>query len=251
MTPADEAGEAVPGFAVTTRLISGPTCWSVTSSGSSRPLRTPELLGTTPGEIEQPNREFGVIWQVHTLREATGAREMVSRGPMSPPARTSQSQRGPHPAVRTVGRPMRKLVLYTLLSVDGVAESPDRYFFDFDEDMRANLARVIGDQDAVLLGRRTYDEWAGFWPTAEQEPFASFINGTQKYVASSTEPPTPWANTTVIDGSVTEFVRDLKTKPGGRRLFEGGDELRTLELVRSAGTPSGAVLVNYRVVGNG
>ncbi len=181
---------------------------------------------------------------------------------------------------------MRKLVLYTLLSVDGVAESPDRYIFAFDGEMYANLSRVIAAQDAVLLGRRTYDEWADYWPTSDDEPFASFINGAQKYVVSSTQPQTPWENTTVVDGSVVGFVRDLKEQPGddigvhgsielarslfrsglvdelrlviapavagvGRRLFEGKDEPRKLELLRSVGTPSGAVLVNYRVLNSG
>lgn len=177
---------------------------------------------------------------------------------------------------------MRKLVVYTLLSVDGVAESPDRYVLDFDEAMYANLRQVIEAQDAVLLGRRTYDDWAGYWPSADDQPFADFINGVAKYVATSTPPSTSWASTTVVDGSVPDFVRDLKEQPGGdigvhgsielarslfaaglvdelrlviapavagagRRLFEGEGELQELELVRSAGTPSGAVLVDYRV----
>lgn len=179
---------------------------------------------------------------------------------------------------------MRKLVVYTLLSVDGVAESPDRYVLGFDEAMYANLRQVIEAQDAVLLGRRTYDDWAGYWPSADDQPFADFINGVAKYVATSTPPSTSWASTTVVDGSVPDFVRDLKEQPGGdigvhgsielarslfaaglvdelrlviapavagagRRLFEGEGEgeLQELELVRSAGTPSGAVLVDYRV----
>ena len=177
---------------------------------------------------------------------------------------------------------MRRVVVYSLLSADGVAESPDRYIETFDEVMHANLGRVIGTQDAVLLGRRTYDDWAGYWPTADQEPFAGFINGTRKYVATSTPPDTPWANSTVIEGPVEGFVRDLKQQDGadigihgsielarslyrdglvddlrlviapatagrGRRLFDDDGEVRRLELVRSEATPSGAVLVDYRV----
>lgn len=179
---------------------------------------------------------------------------------------------------------MRKLVLYTLLSADGVAESPDRFIFEFDDVMHAYLGSVIETQDAVLLGLLTYDEWAGYWPTADQEPFASFINGTEKYVATSTQPEIPWARTTIMDGSVPEFVRDLKEQPGsdigvhgsielgrsllehglvdelrlviaptvlgdGRRLLGGEHGLRKLELLRSVGTPSGALLVDYRVLG--
>ena len=50
-------------------------------------------------------------------------------------------------------------------------------------------------QDAVILGRRTYDEWAGFWPTSVSKPFASFINGVEKSVVTSTTPIETWANT--------------------------------------------------------
>ena len=177
---------------------------------------------------------------------------------------------------------MRKLVVYTLLSVDGVAESPERHFFDFDDEMYAGLRRVIEAQDAVLLGRRMYDEWAGHWPTSDDEPFAGFINGVQKYVATSTQPQTPWANTTVIDGPVDDFVLRLKGQPGGdigvhgsielarslfrsglvdelrlviapvvagtgRKLFDGEERQRRLELLRSVATPSGGVLVDYCV----
>jgi dihydrofolate reductase len=177
---------------------------------------------------------------------------------------------------------MRKVVLYMLLSADGVAESPDQFILDFDVEMHANLARVIASQDTVLLGRRTYDEWAGYWPTSDIEPFASFINAAEKYVATSTQPQTPWVNTTIMDGSVPQCVRDLKEQPGGdigvhgsiqlgrsliesglvdelrlviapavagrgRRLLGGEHDLRRLELIRGASTPSGALLVDYRV----
>jgi dihydrofolate reductase len=178
---------------------------------------------------------------------------------------------------------MRKLVLYTLLSLDGVAESPDRYVLDFDDEMYANLARVVEAQDAVLLGRRTYDDWAPYWPTSDHEPFAGFINGVQKYVVTSTQPETPWANTTVVTSAVPQFVRGLKEQPGGdigvhgsvelarslvglglvdelrlviapavagggRKLFEGEDNLRKLKLLRAVGTPSGALLADYAVL---
>ena len=73
---------------------------------------------------------------------------------------------------------MRKVVAYELLSLDGVAEQPDDFILDFDEVMRENLGRVIATQDAVLLGRRTYNDWAQFWPTSDIEPFATFINRT-------------------------------------------------------------------------
>src|SRR5262249_60202420 len=81
--------------------------------------------------------------------------------------------------------PMRKVIVYTLLSLDGVAEAPEVFFTKFDEAMEQNLAAVIASQDTVLLGRRMYDEWSRYWPPSDIEPFASFLNAVQKYVATS------------------------------------------------------------------
>src|SRR6266487_6881546 len=110
---------------------------------------------------------------------------------------------------------MRKVVLYELLSLDGVAEDPDRFVIDWDEAMDANLAAVIATQDAVILGRRSYDEWAEFWPGSEIEPFATFINGVVKYVMTSAPLDLEWANASVVDGGLVDFVRDLRDRPGG------------------------------------
>jgi dihydrofolate reductase len=110
---------------------------------------------------------------------------------------------------------MRKVVAYELLSLDGVAEQPDEFVTEFDEVMRENLGRVIATQDAVVLGRRTYDEWAGYWPTASYEPFASFINDVEKFVVTATTPGLAWANTTVVDGGLPEFITELKQRSGG------------------------------------
>ena len=177
---------------------------------------------------------------------------------------------------------MRKVVVYELLSLDGVAESPDGFFTDWDDVMDANGAALIATQDAVILGRRSYDEWVEFWPGSDIEPFATFINGVAKYVATSTPLDREWANTTVIDGDLVEFVRDLKDQPGGdigvhasisvaqallaagvvdelrlviapvivgsgRRLFDGLPAIR-LESIRSVTSPSGHLLVDYRPI---
>src|ERR1700728_4241498 len=110
---------------------------------------------------------------------------------------------------------MRQVVAYELLSLDGVAEQPDAFITEFDDVMRESLGRVIAAQDAVLLGRRTWDDWAAFWPTSEIEPFATFINGVQKFVVTSTPPSREWAPTTVVDQDVADFVTELKHQPGG------------------------------------
>jgi len=110
---------------------------------------------------------------------------------------------------------MRKVVAYHLMSLDGVAEEPSDFFADFDDVMRENLRRVIATQDVVLLGRRSYDEWSDFWPSSDIEPFASFINGVEKYVVTSTVPEELWAHTTVIDGGLTDIVTQMKEQSGG------------------------------------
>src|SRR5258708_30148008 len=109
---------------------------------------------------------------------------------------------------------VRNLVGYELLSLDGVAEQPDEFVTDFDDVMRENLGRIIASQDAVLLGRRTYDDWAEFWPRSDIEPFASFINGVEKFVVTSTTPEETWANTRVVDGGFVGFVTKLRQQPG-------------------------------------
>jgi dihydrofolate reductase len=177
---------------------------------------------------------------------------------------------------------VRKIVVYELLSLDGVAERPETFFADWDEAMGANLAAVIATQDAVILGRRSYTEWAEFWPDSEIQPFAKFINSVTKYVATSTPLDRDWANSTVLDGDLVEFVHDLKQQDGGdvgvhasisvaQALLAAGvvDELRlviaprivgrgrrlldglpaiTLESIRSETSPTGYLLVDYRVI---
>jgi dihydrofolate reductase len=76
-----------------------------------------------------------------------------------------------------------------------VAEAPDRFITAWDDETDASGADLIATQDAVVLGRRSYDDWAGFWPSSEIEPFASFINADPMYIAtrrrSSAGGPTP------------------------------------------------------------
>lgn len=176
---------------------------------------------------------------------------------------------------------MRKVVVYELLSLDGIAEEPMEFITDFDEIMRENLGRVITTQDTVLLGRRTYDDWAGFWPSSDIEPFASFINGVQKFVVTSTPLEQPWASSSVVHSGLAQFVADLKHQPGGdigvhgsislaqsllkeslvdelriviapavqlqgRRLFDHASPKR-LSLTRSVTSPTGYLLLDFQV----
>src|ERR1700691_3457730 len=98
---------------------------------------------------------------------------------------------------------MRKVVAYELLSLDGVAEQPDDFILDFDEVMRENLGRVIATQDVLLLGRRSYNDSARVWPTSDIEPFANFINSTEKSVLTSTPGERSWENAARVEGDFT------------------------------------------------
>ena len=135
----------------------------------------------------------------------------------------------------------------------------------------------------MLLGRRTYDDWAEFWPTSDIEPFAGFINGVEKFVVTSTTPEEIWANTTVVDGGLAEFVTELKQQSGqdigvhgsialtqslleqglvdelrlviapalqihGRKLFDKGVS-RRLSLTRTVTSPSGYLLLDFNAGG--
>ena len=66
------------------------------------------------------------------------------------------------------GQTPRKVVAGHFLSLDGVAEAPDRFITAWDDETDASGANLIGTQDAVILGRRSYDEWAEFWPGSER-----------------------------------------------------------------------------------
>ena len=120
--------------------------------------------------------------------------------------------------------PGRKIVLYTLTSLDGAVDDPAGYFSpdparnappDFDTEMEEFEAAVTSTQDTVLLGRHMYDEWSVYWPTSDVQPFADFINGVKKYVLTSTPLTKPWNNAEAVGGPLAEVVRDLKGRPGG------------------------------------
>src|SRR5918992_1921787 len=110
---------------------------------------------------------------------------------------------------------MRRVVLYQLLSLDGVAEEPGDWMFDIDQDVFDNLGNIIATQDAILLGRNTYDYWVDYWPTSDVEPFASFINNTRKHVFTSRDLTGEWANTTVVKDPAVDYVAGLKQGDGG------------------------------------
>ena len=190
---------------------------------------------------------------------------------------------------------MGKLIVTEFVTLDGVAQAPGGAEEDRDGGFAhggwhmpyfdaiswgwqvGQLSRACG----LLLGRRTYDDWAAFWPTSDIEPFASFINAVDKFVATSTPVGDPWSNTTVVDGDFFERVHELKSRSGGdigvhgsielaqallernlvdelrlvvapavqargRKLFDKGLSGR-LTLTRTVASPSGYLLLDYHV----
>src|SRR5436305_13868941 len=110
---------------------------------------------------------------------------------------------------------MRKVVAGLFMTVDGVVQSPDKWQEHFDEDMGEAMMEQLSSQDAVLLGRVTYQDWASYWPTATDEPFASFINSTPKYVFSTTlDNVEAWKNSTLIQGDLAQEIHQVKQQPG-------------------------------------
>jgi dihydrofolate reductase len=179
---------------------------------------------------------------------------------------------------------MRKLVSGLFISLDGVTESPDKWQFDlFDADMMAAMGAHISAEDTILMGRVTYQEWAPYWPTSTDEPYASHINGTPKVVVSTTLDKVAWGtwdNVTLIKGGLADEIARLKRQPGknigvagsptlvrsllqddlideltlmfhpvvvgrGKRLFKDGSDLKRLQLVDSKATSTGVMILTY------
>jgi dihydrofolate reductase len=193
---------------------------------------------------------------------------------------------------------MRKVIVNEFMSLDGVAQAPGgadedssggfahggwhmRYMED--EVARKWVLESIVEAGGFLLGRRTYEIFAAYWPNApeEEQVIAEPLNGKPKYVASTTlTEPLDWQNSTLIDGDVaaalaalkqegegdlhvigsTELVRTLIEHDlvdefrlmidpvmlgGGKRIFRDDGSLRPLRLIDGQVTSTGAILATY------
>lgn len=154
-----------------------------------------------------------------------------------------------------------KLVVTAFVTLDGVVEGPG---FDEhrtgrnawalrvqnDEDEVYNRGQVMG-ADALLLGRRTWQIWAAFWPTAGGDPeMVGKMNGIPKYVVSNTLTRADWSNTTIISGDVPGEIRRLKSAPGGELLVYGSPDLVD-ELLRHELVDEYRLLIYPVVLGSG
>lgn len=196
---------------------------------------------------------------------------------------------------------MRKLKIAEHISLDGVIqhsadegadEGADEAHFpysDWTTPYRTPAGRdavlaAYGERFDLLLGRRTYDLWSGFWPQAPSSPMADRINAATKYIATHRPETLTWGPAEALSPDIVDSVRRIKSQPGpdlilcgsstltstllehgladelllivypvllgtGKRLFATGTPARAFELVSSVAFASGVILSTYRRVG--
>jgi dihydrofolate reductase len=191
---------------------------------------------------------------------------------------------------------MSRIVVINNVTLDGVMQAPGRP----DEDTRDGFAhggwgapygdevmgRVMGERmarpGALLLGRRTYEDFASFWPKQTDNPFTPVLNERVKYVASTTlSEPLPWSNSKLLQGDAAQAIAELKQQGdddlavlgsgvlirsllqhdlideylltihplvlgAGRRLFPDDGTTAKLRLVDSTPTTTGVLIATYR-----
>ncbi|MFD7643567.1 dihydrofolate reductase family protein [Kitasatospora sp. NPDC059795] len=116
---------------------------------------------------------------------------------------------------------MRKITAGLFISADGVVESPEQWHFPyFDQELGAAVGTLLGASDTVLMGRTTYDVFAGSWPAVElaggeEAGMAKAIGDTRKIVVSHQDLSFTWRNSEQLKGDLVEGVRALKQEEGG------------------------------------
>lgn len=178
---------------------------------------------------------------------------------------------------------MRKIVAGLFISLDGVTEAPESWQLAYiNDEMLEAVGSAMAESDTMLLGRRTYEEFAGYWPDQGSEvEFADHMNNTPKLVVSTTLDAVEWRNASLLAGNVAEELTSLKQQPGkdisitgsatlvrsllregvldelrllvhpivvgrGGRLFPDGEPQTPLELVDSKTFSTGVVYLTYR-----
>jgi dihydrofolate reductase len=157
---------------------------------------------------------------------------------------------------------MSKIVVFTNLTLDGVMQAPGRP----DEDRRGGFEyggwatpyatmeaaeESMANTGALLMGRRTYEDFYTVWPNRTDNPFTEVLNNTQKYVASTTlEEPLPWINSTLLKGDAAEAVAKLRQEPGKDIVILGSGEL-VQSLMRRNLVDKYVLLIHPLVLGSG
>jgi dihydrofolate reductase len=197
---------------------------------------------------------------------------------------------------REIGNKLMKIVAINQITLDGVTQAPGRP----DEDTRGGfqhggwsvpygdevlgkfMGERMGQDGALLLGKRTYKDLYGFWPSQTDNPYTDVLNKITKYVASTTmREPLPWSNSVLLPGDAADAVAKMKRGGGsdlvilgsaklvrslmrrdlideylliinpvllgsGHKLFPDEDRTVPLELVSATPTTTGVILAVYR-----
>jgi dihydrofolate reductase len=157
---------------------------------------------------------------------------------------------------------MGQITVVNHVSLDGVMQAPGRG----DEDPRGGFARGgwaqagndpvmgramadgMGRGNALLLGRRTYEDFAAYWPRQTDNPFTPVLDATRKYVASRTLTEASWSNTTLLGGDAAEAVATLK-QAADLTILGSGELIRSL--VGHGLIDRWMLLIHPRVLGSG
>jgi len=185
---------------------------------------------------------------------------------------------------------MREVVAHLIITLDGVVQLDavhDTIVRMSEGKVEEDLAKQLTQEDAMLLGRKTYDAWSQFWPSSKIQPFADHINAVRKYVVTNSLTQVPWGtmgNATVVSGDFRKSILKLKSQRGktigvhaspslirslirnnlldrlhlmlfpivagtGARLFEGEFASQNMEIVDLIRNQNGVVAITYRPAG--
>jgi dihydrofolate reductase len=148
---------------------------------------------------------------------------------------------------------MRKIVANFFISLDGVVERPDQWHFPyFNDEMGEVVGQGMAESDTMLLGRRTYEEFAGYWPQQPSDvPPADHMNNTPKIVVSNTLATADWQNSRIVRGNeVVEELTRLKQQDG-KNIGTVGSATLVRSLLRDGVVDELHLLVHPLVVGSG
>jgi dihydrofolate reductase len=178
---------------------------------------------------------------------------------------------------------MGTITANVMMTLNGVAGQPETWQFAYSSpEMQGLIGRQLSSSTALLLGRRTYEEFARYWPTnrAEGNPMSPAMNGLKKYVVSATLEHAEWNNSEIVAGDVASRLRSLRAEPegdlsivgsptlvrslldaglidrlslmvfpivveAGQRLFEGPASRTGLKLTRCHPLPRGVLQLDY------
>jgi dihydrofolate reductase len=188
---------------------------------------------------------------------------------------------------------MRKLKIIEHISLDGVIQHSDDHgdfpYSDWTAPYRTPAGRdevlaAQGESFDLLLGRRTYDLWSGYWPKAPSSPMADGLNAATKYIATHRPESLEWGPFEAVGPDLIEDIRRIKSQDGpdlilwgsstltstllehaladevllivypvllgtGKRIFAEGAAARSFELVSTKAMPSGIIISNYKLAG--